>query len=75
MVFMVICDQNTAFWPTLKAPNPVHASRNTSPIVKYGSGNIMIWGYVLSAGTGELFKIEGRMMVNKFYTILQENLL
>ena len=40
--------------------NTANASGNTTPVVTYGSGN-MLWGYFSSAVTGKLFRIEGRM--------------
>ena len=49
-----------------------NASRNT---FLCGSGNIMMWGYLFSAGTGKLFRIEGKRNENKCNKISQENLL
>lgn len=35
--------------------------KNTIPTVKFGGGNIMVWGYSSEWGTGKLHIIEGRM--------------
>ena len=55
--------------------NTATASRSTTPTVKYGSGNIMQWGHFPSAGPGKRFRIEGKVIGNRFCTISQENLL
>ena len=34
--------------------NTDNAARSTILVMRYGSGNIMMWGYFSSAGTGKL---------------------
>ena len=53
--------------------NIANGSRNIIPLMKYGSGNIMLWGYFSTEGTGGAFRIEGRMKGNKIYTLSQQN--
>ncbi|XP_061634501.1 GDP-L-fucose synthase-like isoform X2 [Phyllopteryx taeniolatus] len=52
-----------AFWvlsfvPTMTTP---HHPKNTIPTVKFGGGNMMVWGCFSANGTGKLHIIEGRM--------------
>src|SRR4029434_4199117 len=43
--------------------------------VKFGGGNIMVWGCFSAYGTGKLHTIEGRMNGKMYRDILDENLL
>uniref|UniRef100_A0A3Q2WM13 Si:dkey-85k7.12 n=1 Tax=Haplochromis burtoni TaxID=8153 RepID=A0A3Q2WM13_HAPBU len=55
--------------------NTAHHSEHTIPTVKYGGGNIMLWGCFSSAGTGKLVRVDGKMDGAKYRVILEENLL
>lgn len=44
------------------------------PTVKYGGGSNMIWGYMLSAGTGIPFICSGRMNSTTYTTMLEQTL-
>lgn len=35
--------------------------KNTVPTVKHSGGNIMLWEYFSSSGTGNLFKVQGNI--------------
>lgn len=48
--------------------------KNTIPTVKFGGGNIMVWGSFSSNGTGNIHVIEGIMTGHKYREILQEHL-
>jgi len=43
--------------------------------VKFGGGNIMVWGCMGWEGVGHLAEIEGRTDANKYVDILKNNLL
>ena len=45
------------------------------PTVKFGGGNIMVWGCFSAYGTGKLHTIEGRMNGKMYRDILDKNLL
>ncbi len=49
--------------------------KNTIPTMKYGGGNIMLWGCFSAKGTGRLHRIEGRMDGAIYREILANNLL
>ncbi len=41
--------------------NVAYDSKNTIPTVKYGGGNIMLWGWFSAKRTGQLPRIKGTM--------------
>ncbi len=41
--------------------NAAHDPKNTTPTVKHGGGNIMLWGCFSAKGTGQLHRIKGMM--------------
>ena len=45
------------------------------PTVKYGGGNVMVWGCMSAAGVGELHFIEGNMNSNMYCEILQQSMI
>lgn len=49
--------------------------KNTIPTVKYGGGNIMLWGCFSAKGTGRLCCIKKRMNGAMYRQILDNNLL
>ncbi len=49
--------------------------KNTTPTVKHGGGNIMLWGCFSAKGTGRLHRIAGRMDGAIYRKILANNLL
>ncbi|KAG2462665.1 TCB1 transposase, partial [Polypterus senegalus] len=58
-----------------RKPGTAHHQANTIPIVKHGSGSIMLWGCFSAAGTGRLVRIKGKMTAAMYRDILDENLL
>ncbi len=45
------------------------------PTVKHGGGNILVWGYMTTVGTGELLFIEGNMDSNMYCDILKQKMM
>ncbi len=45
------------------------------PTVKHGGGSIMVWGCMTTAGTGELWFIEGNMDSNMYCDILKQKMI
>ncbi len=45
------------------------------PTVKHGGGSIMVWGWMTTAGTGELRFIEGNMDSNMYWDILKQKMM
>lgn len=43
-----------------RKPSTAHPQACISPTVKYGGGNIILWGYFSVAGTGRLIRIKER---------------
>ena len=52
-----------------------YSPKNTVPTVKFGSGSIMIWGYSSVKDVGKMLVTDGKMNAQKYYQILQENLM
>ena len=49
--------------------------REVQGTVKFGGGNIMVWGCMSWEGVGRMAEVEGRMNANQYVDILEENLL
>ena len=49
--------------------------REVQGIVKFGGGNIMVWGCMGWEGVGRLAEVEGKMDANQYVSILEDNLL
>jgi transposase len=49
--------------------------REVQGTVKFGGGNIMVWGCMGWEGVGELAEIEGRMDADQYVAILEDHLL
>lgn len=49
--------------------------REIQQTVKFGGGNIMVWGCMGWNGVGRLAEVEGRMDAEQYVNILEENLL
>jgi len=54
-----------------EAPN----DRTTLPTVKFGGGNIMVWGCMSAAGVGQLIEVEGKMDAEQYVGILGDGVL
>ena len=52
-----------------------YTPKNMAPIVKFGSGSIMIWGCFSAKGVDKISVIDGKMDAQKYKQILQENLM
>ena len=52
-----------------------YSPKNMEPTVKFGSGSIMIWGCFSAKGVGKISVIDGKMNVQMYKQILQENLM
>ena len=50
------------------------SDRTTLPTVKYGGGNMMVWGCMGWNGVGMLTEVEGRMDAKKYVEILDQHL-
>ncbi len=50
-------------------------SKCVLPTVKHGGGNIMVWGCMSAAGTGELQFIKGTMNANMYCDILKQSMI
>ena len=55
--------------------NAEYNPKNTIPTVKHGGGNLMLWGCFSAKGTGQLYRIKGRMNGATYWEILGDNLL
>lgn len=49
--------------------------KQIKPTVKFGGGNIMVWGAMTWAGMSKLARVEGRMNANQFCSILDQALI
>ena len=50
------------------------SDRTTTPTVKFGGGNLMVWECMGWNGVGVLAEVEGRMDAKQYVDILEENL-
>ena len=57
-----------------KKPEEPHSDRTTVPTVKFGGGNLMVWGCMGWNGVGQLVEVQGNMDANQYVEILEENL-
>lgn len=70
--FNVFCSNGQTYvW---RKPNEEYKENNLQLAVKYGSGSIMVWGSISTAGPGNLHIIDGIMDQIKYLQILKENL-
>lgn len=46
------------------------SDRRCQPTVKFGGGNVMVWGCMTWAGLGKIAKVEGRMNAQQYVSIL-----
>ena len=67
----VINSKHYVWWKLNTAHHPV----NTISTANHGGGGIMSWGFISSAWTAKLVRIEGTMDGGKYRRILDENLL
>ena len=58
-----------------KKPGEPLRSPHVKPTVKFGGGNIMVWGCFSAKGLGPLVRIEGKMNHKDYINILEDNLL
>lgn len=49
--------------------------REVQNTVKFGGGNIMVWGCMEWSGVGQLAEVEGRMNADQYVDILENHLL
>ena len=49
--------------------------REIQSTVKFGGGNIMVWGYMGWDSVGQLAEVEGRMNADQYIDILENHLL
>lgn len=52
-----------------------HSERGIEPTVKFGGGNVMVWGCMTYGGVGRIARIDGRMNAEAYKNILDQNLL
>jgi len=55
-----------------KKPRDLLQDRHVQPTVKFGGGNIMVWGCMTAKGIGHLCKIDGRMDSKLYVEILND---
>lgn len=60
-------------WIWRKPREPL-TSRIVQPTVKFGGGNVMMWGCMRMEGVGECVRVAGRMDANQYVDILQQGL-
>ena len=56
--------------PVWRKDGEACSPKNTVPIVKFGGGSIMIWGYFSAKGVGKISVIDGKMKAPKYKHIL-----
>ncbi|KAI0995600.1 hypothetical protein K3495_g12580 [Podosphaera aphanis] len=59
---------------TWRKPQPELAGRGIVPTLKFGGGNIMIWGCMAWSRPGAMVQVVGKMNTQQYISILQENL-
>ena len=64
-------DGHQYVWKKKGEPLP---DRATTPTVKFGGGNLMVWECMGWNGVGVLAEVEGRMDTKQYVDILEENL-
>ena len=55
--------------------NQADLAKNVLPTVKHGGGSLMFWGCFSAEGTGELYRIKGRMNSIVYQDILQQTVM
>lgn len=60
---------------TWKKPNEPLQDRHIRQTLKFGGGNIMLWGCMMSKGVGQCRRIVGRMTADAYISILEDGLL
>ncbi len=58
-----------------RRPGEEYQENCALPSVKHGGGSIMVWGCMTTAGTGELWFIEGNMDSNMYCDILKQKMM
>ncbi len=58
-----------------RQPGEEYKGKCVLPTVKHGGGNVMVWGCMSAAGTGELQFIEGTMNGNMYCDILKQSMI
>ena len=53
--------------------NSDHDPKNAIPTVKHGGGSMMLWVCSSAKGTGQLYRIEGKMDGALYHEILGDN--
>lgn len=61
-------------WTWRKVTEPLH-KRMVKQTVKFGGGNVMLWGCMRSEGVGLCQRIIGRMTANGYIDVLQNSLI
>ncbi len=56
-------------------PGEEYKDKYVLPTFKNGGGNVMVWGCMSTAGTGELQFIEGTMNANMYCDILKQSMI
>ncbi len=58
-----------------RQPGEEYKDKCVLSTVKHGGGNVMVWGCMSAAGTGELQFIEGTMNANMYCDILKQSMI
>ena len=56
-------------------PGEEYKDKCVMPTVSHGGGNIMVWGWMIAAGVGELYFIAGNINSNMYCEILQQRMI